>query len=167
MPLTLTTSVKYMKGVGPRRAESLARLGVRTVGDLLYHTPHRYLDATSVTPLARAVVGREVTCVGRVISTGVIPTRRGLRVFSWFIYRIMTPGLHNIFMNPSNHLQLRDALLSVLAGNIFLRARLAIRLLALKALYYLYSMADPRPSWAAWKRRDQATRESGAEPTAT
>jgi flavin-dependent dehydrogenase len=94
-------------------------------------------------------------------------TRCGLRVFSWFIYRIMTPGLHNLFMNPSNHLQLRDALLSVLAGNIFLRARLSIRLLALKALYYIYSVADPRPSWAAWKRRGQAARESGIESTAT
>jgi flavin-dependent dehydrogenase len=94
-------------------------------------------------------------------------TRRGLRVFSWFIYRIMTPGLHNIFMNPSNHLRLRDALLSVLAGNIFLRTRLAIRLLALKALYYIYSVADPRPSWAAWRRRGQATREPGAETPAT
>ncbi|HUL03909.1 MAG TPA: ATP-dependent DNA helicase RecG [Gemmatimonadales bacterium] len=81
MALTLTTSVKYLKGVGPKRAETLARIGVRTVGDLLYHTPHRYLDATSVTPLARAVVGREATCIGRVVSTGVIPTRRGLRVF--------------------------------------------------------------------------------------
>ena len=81
MTLTLTTSVKYLKGVGPRRAEALARLGIKTVGDLLYHVPHRYLDATTVTPLARADVGREVTCVGRVVSTGVLPTRRGLRVF--------------------------------------------------------------------------------------
>jgi ATP-dependent DNA helicase RecG len=81
MPLTLTTSVKYLKGVGPKRAGALARLGVRAVGDLLYHAPHRYLDATTVTPLARAAVGREVTCVGRVVSTGIIPTRRGLRVF--------------------------------------------------------------------------------------
>jgi ATP-dependent DNA helicase RecG len=47
----------------------------------LYHTPHRYLDATTVTPLARAMVGQEVTCVGRVVNTGVLPTRRGLRVF--------------------------------------------------------------------------------------
>jgi flavin-dependent dehydrogenase len=94
-------------------------------------------------------------------------TRRGLRVFSWFIYRIMTPGLHHIFMNPSNQFQLRDALLSVLAGNIFLRARLAFRLLALKALYYIYSVADPRPSWAAWRPRGQATREPGAETPAT
>jgi ATP-dependent DNA helicase RecG len=79
--LTLTTSVKYLKGVGPKRAEALARLGIRSVGDLLYHVPHRYLDATTVTPLARADVGLEVTCVGRVVSTGVLPTRRGLRVF--------------------------------------------------------------------------------------
>jgi ATP-dependent DNA helicase RecG len=81
MTVSLATSVKYLKGVGPKRAEALARLGIRSVGDLLYHAPHRYLDATSLTPLAKAHVGQEVTCVGRVVSTGIIPTRRGLRVF--------------------------------------------------------------------------------------
>ncbi len=79
--LEYTTPIQFLKGVGPKRAESLQRLGVRTVGDLLYHVPHRYLDATTVTPLAHARVGAEVTCVGRVESTGVLPTRRGLRVF--------------------------------------------------------------------------------------
>ena len=81
MRLQLNSPVKFLKGVGPKRAEALQRLGVRTAGDLLYHVPHRYLDATTVTALARANVGQEVTCVGRVVSTGVLPTRRGLRVF--------------------------------------------------------------------------------------
>ena len=81
MKLQLNSPVKFLKGVGPKRAEALQRLGIRTAGDLLYHVPHRYLDATTVTPLARAAVGQEVTSVGRVVSTGVLPTRRGLRVF--------------------------------------------------------------------------------------
>ena len=82
MKLQLSAPVKFLKGVGPTRAEALQRLGIRTAGDLLYHVPHRYLDATTVTPLARAAVNQEVTCVGRVVSTGVLQTRRrGLRVF--------------------------------------------------------------------------------------
>ena len=81
MALSLSSPVKFLKGVGPKRAEALQRLGIRTAGDLLYHVPHRYLDATTVTPLARAAIGQDVTCVGRVVSTGVLPTRRGLRVF--------------------------------------------------------------------------------------
>jgi len=79
--LQLNSPVKFLKGVGPKRAEALQRLGIRTALDLLYHVPHRYLDATTVMPLARAAIGQDVTCVGRVVSTGVLPTKRGLRVF--------------------------------------------------------------------------------------
>ena len=81
MKLQLNSPVKFLKGVGPKRAEALQRLGIRTALDLLYHVPHRYLDATTVMPLARAAIGQDVTCVGRVVSTGVLPTKRGLRVF--------------------------------------------------------------------------------------
>jgi ATP-dependent DNA helicase RecG len=77
----LDTPVKFLKGVGERRAESLERLGIRTARDLLWHLPHRYVDASTVTPLARAHVGQEVACVGRVVAKGVLPTRRGLRIF--------------------------------------------------------------------------------------
>jgi ATP-dependent DNA helicase RecG len=73
--------VKFLKGVGERRAEQLGRLGIRTARDLLWHIPHRYVDASSVTPLARAEIGQEVACVGRVVAKGVVPTRRGLRIF--------------------------------------------------------------------------------------
>ena len=79
--VTLLTPVTYLKGVGPRRAELLARLGITTAGDLLMHVPRRYEDATTVLPVARAQPGQDVTVLGRVISKGVIPTRRGLRIF--------------------------------------------------------------------------------------
>ena len=79
--LRLETPVKFLKGVGERRAESLERLGIRTARDLLWHLPHRYVDASTVTPLAKAELGHEVACVGRVVAKGVLPTRRGLRIF--------------------------------------------------------------------------------------
>ena len=77
----LQRSVQYLKGVGPRRAENLARLGVRTARDLLYHIPHRYEDATTVARIAALKTGDEATIIGRVVSKGVIPTRRRLRIF--------------------------------------------------------------------------------------
>src|SRR5690606_31256314 len=82
MPLLrLDTPVKFLKGIGEKRAEALARLGIERVQDLLHHLPHRYIDASSVTPLAQARVGDDVACIGRVVSKGILPTRRGLRIF--------------------------------------------------------------------------------------
>jgi ATP-dependent DNA helicase RecG len=79
--LRLDTPVKFLKGVGERRAEALERLGIRTARDLLWHLPHRYIDASTVTPLAKAAIGQEVACVGQVVAKGILPTRRGLRIF--------------------------------------------------------------------------------------
>ena len=47
-PPPLKNSVQYVKGVGPRRAEQLARLGIETVEDLLYHIPFRYQDRREI-----------------------------------------------------------------------------------------------------------------------
>jgi ATP-dependent DNA helicase RecG len=79
--LRLDTPVTYLKGVGPARAEALKRLGVLTAGDLLYHIPHRYEDASTVSSIASLETGMHGTVVGRVVSKGVLPTRKGLRIF--------------------------------------------------------------------------------------
>jgi ATP-dependent DNA helicase RecG len=71
----------YLTGVGPARADALRRLGVFTVRDLLHHIPHRYEDASTIAPAARLRIGDSATIMGRVISKGIIPTRKGLRVF--------------------------------------------------------------------------------------
>ena len=107
--LRLDTPVKFLKGIGEKRAEAFERLGVISVQDLLFHIPHRYIDASSVTPMAKARVGDDVACIGTVMSKGVLPTRKGLRIFhavlkddsgllecAWpgqsFLDRTITPG---------------------------------------------------------------------------
>ncbi len=79
--LYLDTPVTYLKGVGPVRADALRRLGVITAGDLLFHVPHRYEDATTVAPISSLEPGMQGTVIGTVISKGVLPTRKGLRIF--------------------------------------------------------------------------------------
>lgn len=79
--MTLETPVTYLKGVGPRRAELLKRLNIFTARDLLMHIPHRYEDASTVRRIASLRVGDDATVIGTVISKGVLPTRKGLRVF--------------------------------------------------------------------------------------
>ena len=77
----LDMPVNYLKGVGPHRAEALRRLGIVTARDLILHIPHRYEDASTITPIASLETGMDGTIIGKVISKGIIPTRKGLRIF--------------------------------------------------------------------------------------
>jgi len=77
----LDTNVAYLKGVGPRRAEALHRLGLRTARDLLYHLPHRYHDASTIARISTLAPGMDATVIGTVLSKGIMPTRKGLRIF--------------------------------------------------------------------------------------
>ncbi|MGQ0702532.1 MAG: ATP-dependent DNA helicase RecG [Gemmatimonadales bacterium] len=79
--IQLSTPVKFLKGIGERRAEALERLGISAAQDLLWHLPFRYVDASQLTPLGKVQVGQDVACVGRVVAKDVLPTRRGLRIF--------------------------------------------------------------------------------------
>ncbi len=65
----LETPIQYLKGIGPKRAEQFARIGVQTVRDLLFLVPRRYLDRSQVLPIARLRVGDEATVIGRIIAT--------------------------------------------------------------------------------------------------
>jgi flavin-dependent dehydrogenase len=88
-------------------------------------------------------------------------TRRGPRVFSWFIFRIGSPAIRGLFLYPRNPLRVKEAVLSVLAGDIYRRSPKWLSLWAFKGLYYTFSMFNPRRTYAAWKTRQHNIRDMG------
>ncbi|MBI5166297.1 MAG: ATP-dependent DNA helicase RecG [candidate division NC10 bacterium] len=81
----LQTSIQYVKGIGPKRAKLLEKLGVRTIEDALYLLPRRYEDRRNLKPIAEVRVGDLETVAGEVLASGLHQTRRGLSIFELVI----------------------------------------------------------------------------------
>ncbi|MHB8906717.1 MAG: OB-fold nucleic acid binding domain-containing protein, partial [Melioribacteraceae bacterium] len=77
MPDKISMSVQYLKSVGPKRAESFSQIGIRTIKDLLFYFPSRYLDRSTIlncVKVAQYVVNGyegEVTIIGEVVDSEV------------------------------------------------------------------------------------------------
>jgi ATP-dependent DNA helicase RecG len=72
MPLTPTTEVMYLKGVGPRRAELLAKRGIRTFEDLLGYLPFRYEDRIRFAKIREIVPSQVYTVQAQVLSGSLV-----------------------------------------------------------------------------------------------
>ncbi|MGB0126236.1 MAG: tryptophan 7-halogenase, partial [Rhodocyclaceae bacterium] len=79
--------------------------------------------------------------------------KHGPKEFSWFIYRVTNPVMRDMFMAPRNLLRVKEALLSVLAGDIFGKTPIWRSVLVFKVLYYVLSIVEYKRAWAAWQRR--------------
>ena len=85
--------------------------------------------------------------------------RSGLGGFSWFIYRMTQPSIRDMFMHPGNWLRMQEAVLSLLAGDLFRGKPIHWSLRAFKCLYYFFNLLHPRRSLAAWRHRRRTLRE--------
>ncbi len=74
--LELSTSVQYVKGIGPRLAEVLAAKGIHTVADLLHYLPFRYEDRLNPRGIAELRAGEIATVIAEVRTSGLFSTRR-------------------------------------------------------------------------------------------
>ena len=84
--------------------------------------------------------------------------RRGLRHFSWFIYRFNTPVMGHLFANPRNDWQLESAVISMLAGDVFDNRKVLRRLRVFRIVYALTALRlAPAALRARWTRWRQAT----------
>jgi flavin-dependent dehydrogenase len=80
-------------------------------------------------------------------------SKRGPKLFSWFIYRITDPTMRNLFMGPRNLFRMQEALLSVLAGDVFGKTPIALRVVMFKSMYYGIMLFNLKRTLMAWRRR--------------
>ena len=73
--MELSTPIKFVKRVGERNAVELAKRGVETVEDLLYHLPFRYEDRLNPAPIGGLVAGTMASIIGEVRGTALLKTR--------------------------------------------------------------------------------------------
>ncbi len=76
MALTLETSLQFVKGIGPRIAQTLQEKRITTIEDLLYHLPFRYEDRLHPQAIEELVPGKMASLIGRVHGTTLLTTRR-------------------------------------------------------------------------------------------
>lgn len=77
----LETPMRFIKGVGPRLAEILAKRGINTVEDALYLLPHRYEDRRELQSVAELRPGQQEVFFAEVLAADTTPTRGGKRFF--------------------------------------------------------------------------------------
>ncbi len=74
--LSLEKDVKTLSGAGGSRAQALSKLGIRTIKDLLFNPPKRYIDFTNISRIADVAIGQNATVIGvvdRVVSRNLRP----------------------------------------------------------------------------------------------
>jgi ATP-dependent DNA helicase RecG len=75
----LARPLSVLPGVGPKRAEALARRGLARIDDLLFHLPHRYDDRRALSRVGELEVGRRATFMAEVIVADYTTKRQGER----------------------------------------------------------------------------------------
>jgi flavin-dependent dehydrogenase len=85
--------------------------------------------------------------------------RHGPKQFSWFIYRVTNPTMREAFLGPRNVLRMEEALLSLLAGDIYGRTPIWTSLRLFKMMYYLISLANLGRTLRALRDRAANIRE--------
>src|SRR5690606_32667608 len=95
----LQSPLQYLKGVGPRRAADLRRVGLNTVEDLLYRFPIRYEDRGTFSTIASLRPGAAASILGEIVTCGVRPTRRPrFKIFEMLV-RDRTGSLRAVWFN--------------------------------------------------------------------
>jgi len=84
--------------------------------------------------------------------------RHALRHFSWFIYRMTRPAMRSLFMTPANPFRMKEALMSLLAGDLYRGTPIYRSLFAFRILYYVTCAFNPKQTIRAWRSSRKSLR---------
>ncbi len=70
MEKALNIPIRYLKGIGPKRAKTLNKSGINTIEDFLYYFPRRYEDRTNLIPVSQLKEGQNQTIKAQVLARG-------------------------------------------------------------------------------------------------
>ena len=80
--MDLTTDIKYVKGIGPKRALALSKLSINTVEDLITFFPRTYQDRTIRTKISNILFNQHYCIFGKITGTHIKKLSTKLSVFS-------------------------------------------------------------------------------------
>lgn len=90
--------------------------------------------------------------------------KRGLKHFSWFIYRFTTPVMQRLFAQPRNDFQIEQAVISMLAGDVFDNRAVLRRLRLFRLIYALTALQLAPRALRGWlRRRRQVSEQFGGD----
>ena len=75
--IKLDTEIKFLKGVGPQRANILNQNNIYTIEDIIRYYPRKYLDRTNTKKISELIVGEKIVVLATVKSFGLKNTRKG------------------------------------------------------------------------------------------
>lgn len=88
------TELSCIKGFGPKSVKGLAKINIKTVGDLLFYLPFRYEDYTKIKKVIHVAIGEKNVFIGKVIETKLFRSfRRKMSVFDALIEDIYKTGV--------------------------------------------------------------------------
>jgi ATP-dependent DNA helicase RecG len=114
----LNAPVTVLTGIGLKYAQTLGRLGLKTLGDILYFYPRRYDDYSLLKPINRLKYGEQLTVIGTVQSVSTRPVRGGRANLTEAVVSDGSGALRVTWFNPYVAKRLRTGMYVVLSGKI-------------------------------------------------
>ncbi len=93
--------IRFIKGVGPRRAALFGKLGIRTIEDALWFLPWRYEDRSRIVPIAQLTPGEKATIAGTIHRPRLRRTNRRNMTLVTMAVHDETGGVEVVFFNQA------------------------------------------------------------------